>query len=181
MDSKIYNGILRKKNQDIHLQVTDNNQTLTTSYILNLKDSSSKKIIDRLSTGDFISVQAQNTKDSSQSLTVLSINYVGLNILLGLWLGNDNLCYHFQNFTNLMTYPKNLGESCSKSAMNPNLSKLKKMNYFVNPDDQAWLLLISDKSSQYAAELFIKNEKTIQLNLFDEQTGAILSHSILRR
>jgi hypothetical protein len=111
---------------------------------------------------------------------VTSINYIGLISLLGTWLGDDNVCYYFRSFTSFLIFNPDTNGACTLS---PGIDgkKGRRMSYFITPDDVDWFLLISDKSTQYAAELIIKNSKTIQLNLFDEQTGDILSKVILRR
>lgn len=194
-ETQLYGGILRQKNQTYYLQVSDSLSKTTIEYSLAFNDPISEKITTRLTTGDFVSIQASevSSPQKNKTLNVISINYIGLNLLLGTWHDDDGVCYEFQNFTTLLIYNLNSTKDSSinsakgsargacDTGLNSNSSTVRKMNYFVNPDDNDWFLLISDKSAQYVAELINKNDKTIQLNLFDEQTGAILSKVILRR
>jgi hypothetical protein len=177
--SSIYSGILTKKNKSYSLQLSNS----TEKYALAFNDTISQEIIQRLTTGDFVSIQALNmTKNIlNKTLNIVSINYIGLNVLLGSWLGDDNVCYCFKNFTSFIIFNPTQTGACvlPNEPLNPKQSR--KMSYFVNPDIQDWFLLISDKKVQYAAELLIKTPKTIQFNLFDQETGAIVSKVILRR
>ena len=143
------------------------------------QDPNNALVLHRLSQGDFVSLQT--IKITPTQVAVTSINYIGLITLLGTWLGDDNVCYFFKSFTSFLIFNPDTNGACT---FPPNLDGKKvgrRMSYFITPDDEDWFLLISDKSTQYAAELLIKNSKTIQINLFDEQTGDILSKVILRR
>lgn len=175
-----YSGILSKKNQTYTLQTSASNGIIQ-NYTLRFNDSIIEKIIHRLSAGDFISAISNSLPTADKTLNITGLNYIGLNLLIGTWLGDDDACYSFQNFTSLSIFNKNSKGFCLQPAQLSQSTDARKLSYFVNPDDQGWLLLISDKSAQYVAELNIKNTKTIQLNLFDKQTGTILSQITLRR
>jgi hypothetical protein len=178
--AKLYNGKLIKKNSAYFLQTSGS--AGSTKYSLKFSSEVIEKVIDRLVTDDFIATQAKDTStETEKSLTISSINYVGLNILLGTWVGDDKVCYNFKNFTTLYIFNKNSSGECIQPAATTDTSTLRKLNYFVNPDDSVWTLLISNSQIQYAAELLINNSKSLQLNLFDEQTGAILRKTNLRR
>ncbi len=175
--TQMYSGVLSKKNHSYYLETAENAEKL----LLTFNDSIVEKIIQRLSTGDFVSIQADVSTVKKNTLNTIGLNYIGLNVLLGTWRGDDDVCYNFKTFTTLFVFNTNSKGLCILPADTTNHLIVRKLSYFVNPDDQDWLLLISEKSAQYAAELLIKNQKTLQLNLFDEQTGAIISKVILRR
>lgn len=172
--SFLYEGTLIISEAGLFLQQLESSVLVELSF----QDPNSAIVLHRLSQGDFISIQA--IKLNPTQAVVTSINYIGLISLLGTWLGDDNVCYYFKNFTSFLIFNPDTNGACTLS---PGIDgkKGRRMSYFITPDDMDWFLLISDKSTQYAAELIIKNSKTIQLNLFDEQTGDILSKVILRR
>ena len=137
------------------------------------------KQVNRLSKGDFISFHG--TYDSTRSkLIVETVNYVSLSTLLGIWLGDDNSCYYFESFTKLSVYSANNNGLCDMPMIVAK-TKIRKLNYFINPDVAVWYMVISDNQTNYAGELLIKNDRTRQINLFDEVTGDILSKITLRR
>ncbi len=181
-NQKVFNGKLIKKNSVYCLQVTPPTG-VPTKYSLKYSSAVIETVIKRLDTDDFISVQGDesSTSNTEKTLTISSINYVGLNVLIGAWLGDDKVCYNFKNFTTLYIFNRNSSGTCVMPLNTTDSLIIRKMNYFVNPDDLVWTLLISNIKTQYAAELFINNTKTLQLNLFDEQTGAIFRKTILRR
>jgi hypothetical protein len=172
---QIYEGLLFKNNQNYSLVLSNS----TEQYDLIFDNDVSEQIVQRLTTGDFISLHATNLRNGK--LNILDINFVGLNLLLGIWLGDDNVCYHFKNFTTFLIFNPTKSGTCIPPIEPLNPKQTRKMSYFINPDSQDLLLLISDKTAQYAAELLIKNPKNIQFNLFDDRTGAIVSKVILRR
>jgi hypothetical protein len=172
--SFVYQGTLVVSEAGLFLKQLESNVLIELTF----QDPSSAIVLRRLSQGDFVSLQA--IKATPIQVVVTSINYIGLVSLLGTWLGDDNVCYYFRSFTSFLIFNPDTNGACTLS---PSIDekKSRRMSYFITPDDKDWFLLISDKSAQYAAELIIKNSKTIQLNLFDEQTGDILSKVILRR
>ncbi len=181
-NQKVFSGKLIKKNSVYGLQVTPP-AGVPTKYSLKYSSAVIETVIKRLDTDDFISVQGDEstTSNTEKTLTISSINYVGLNVLIGTWQGDDKVCYNFKNFTTLYIFNRTSSGACAMPLNTKDSLVIRKMNYFVNPDDLVWTLLISNIKTQYAAELFINNTKTVQLNLFDEQTGAIFRKTILRR
>ena len=172
--SLLYEGTLIVSEAGLFLKQLESSVLIELTF----QDPNNAIVLHRLSQGDFVSLQA--IKTNPLQVVVTSINYIGLISLLGTWLGDDNVCYYFRSFTSFLIFNPDTNGTC---ALSPSVDgkKSRRMSYFITPDDMDWFLLISDKSTQYAAELIIKNSKTIQLNLFDEQTGDILSKVILRR
>jgi hypothetical protein len=174
---KMFSGLLSKKNQISYLSLGSDSE----KFALKFNDSITQLIIDRLVTGDYLSVQADTSDIENMSLKIISINFIGLKALLGSWIGDDNVCYEFTSFTSFIIYNTNSKGVCVLPATNAGPSVSRKMSFVVLPDDQNWFLLISNKTTQYAAELLLKNSKTVQLNLFDEENGDIISKVVLRR
>lgn len=173
--SLLFEGTLKISSDGYFLQQLENAKP----FKLTFTDPSSELILGRLIDGDFISVQG--TKASPQDLSVVGINYIGLSSLLGTWLGDDNVCYHFKSFTSFLIFNSNQNGRCVVPKETADPKSFRKMSYLIAPDDSGWYVLISDKSTQYAAELILKNSRTVQLNLFDQESGDILSKVILRR
>lgn len=175
--ARLYSGQLIKNGSSFSLQLANSTQI----YNLSFSDSTSEKIINRLTSGDYISIQADTTAMSENILKIMNINFVGLNSLLGLWLGDDNACYYFKGFTSFIVFNVNSNGQCTIPDETTDPTKLHKASYFINPDEYDWFLVISDHKVQFAAELFIISSHTVQINLFDHQDGSILSKVILRR
>ncbi len=173
--SSLFEGSLLFSSKGLYIQQLENSEPLKLLF----HDPNAELLLHRLNHGDFISIQAE--KVSPTELEVSGINYIGLASLLGTWLGDDNVCYFFKSFTTFYIFSPDTQGACVFSKNSTGIKNLRKMSYFITPDDMGWYMLISDKSTQYAAELMIKNSKTIQINLFNEQTGDILSKVILRR
>ena len=173
--TSLFEGSILFSEQGLYIQQLES----TVPLKLLFQDPNTELLLHGLAQGDFLSVQAQ--KNNTNELTVSGINYVGLVSLLGTWLGDDNVCYYFKSFTTFYIFNSDAQGACNLPKNSSGVKNYRKMSYFITPDDMGWFLLISDKSTQYAAELMIKNSKTIQINLFDEQTGDILSKVILRR
>jgi hypothetical protein len=178
---KIFSGILTKKRTAFTLKIAALPGKQPKNFILNFTTPTVEKIMQRMGTGDFVSLQISGKSLDGRRLRVSDINYIGLNILLGPWLGDDDVCYDFRSFTSLILSHKNTYGECTTPPHQDSQALSRKLSYFVNPDDNGWILLISDTSAQYIAELNIRNSTTIQLSLFDKQTGSILSKVILRR
>ena len=175
-----YSGIITLKNTEYILQIKKSEK----KYKLAFANLQIERVVKRLNTGDFVSIQTDGiiTNESTEpTLKIISLNYIGLNVLLGTWIGSEGVCYHFKNFTTFYIFNPNSKNQCPLPNFDTPSNAFREMNYFVNPDDLQWILLISDKKSQYAAELFINSTINLQLNLFDQATGNTISKVILRR
>lgn len=176
----IYNGLITLKNSAYWLQIKNSGA----KYKLTFVNSQMERVIKRLASGDFVSVQTDGiiTNSSNEpTLKVISLNYIGLNVLLGTWTGSDKTCYYFKNFTTFYIFNRNNKGLCTLPDNVVDSKIYHPVNYFVNPDDEQWILLISDNQSQYAAELLINSTTNLQLNLFDHETGNTINKVILRR
>lgn len=164
------------------IKVIDNTYLLVTksqiAYTLDFTSSVSEQQIKRLKNGDFASVSASISTISPSLIYVTSVDYVGLDILIGTWRSDSNMCYEFTTFTRLYVYaPDELG-LCLRGT---NPDTFGKYNYFINPDVGAWNMLISSSNSEFVGELNIVDEDHLEIELFDARTDATLGTIVLRR
>lgn len=138
------------------------------SYELESDSSEVKKVLKKLKVDDYVSFDGARSATVT-TIRVDSINFVGLHDLLGAWKGDDHYCYNFINFTEFSIYPKE-DFKCLTTAKSS-----RKFSYTVNPtEDGDWVILLSDDQSNYAADLSLKTSNSIQIQLYDSDTGYIL-------
>lgn len=147
-------------------------------YELNLTSSVAQQQMNRLDDGDYVAVSASVNVNNPNLLDVISIDFVGLSVLIGAWKSNDGLCYNFIGYTTFNVYVQPKGLDCDN--VSP-LVPLTKYTYFINPDSNEWNMLISSKENQLFGRLKINNSKSIEIQLLDSETNAILGTVILRR
>lgn len=148
-------------------------------FKLQFEVEANKLLLQRLKENDYVSVQGVYSPQLQQ-IVVSSVVLVGLTDLLGLWLGDDNNCYLFENYTTLYIYSSDPTTKCAYPTSEKE-RRLRKLNYYVNPDIYSWYLVINDEESIFAAEVILKNSRTTQINLFDDESGDIFSKITLRR
>ena len=135
------------------------------------------KQVKKLKANDYISFDG--TLDQvHQSISVQSVNFVGLKSLLGSWTGSDNFCYQFTDFTTLLIFRRESSDCRFDAPIRPST---KIMTYFVNPTSQGWITLISDSTGSYAAELTVKSAARVEIGLYDSNSGDILKKVILKK
>ena len=151
---------------------------LKKTYTLSFTNPNIEKLVQKLKVQDFISVEGtRNSK--TNTIRVHSLKYVGLKDLLSIWNGNDNYCYNFTSFTQLLVYPSvnsAIGFDCPVMVANA-----RKYAYTVSPSEPDWVLLLSDNHSNFFADLVIKDQNTAEISLYDTNTGGILRSIILKR
>lgn len=163
-----------KKINDTYLLVTKNQ----VAYTLDFTNEVSEQQIKRLNNGDFASVTANFSSIAPSLIYVTSVDYVGLNMLTGIWFSDSGLCYEFTTFTRLYVYSPMDDGSCVRSADPVDFGKY---TYFINPDVDAWNMLISSNNSEYVGELTIVDDDNVEIELFDARTDATLGTVVLRR
>lgn len=148
------------------------------AYELNFMSPVSRQQISRLSDGDFISVSGTKDPEKPNLINVITVDYVGLALLMGVWRSDNDLCYEFAGFNKLYVYLPYRAKDCKAAAESIGPSKY---TYFINPDVGTWNLLISSSDSNFFGELEILNSNHIEIMLFDSETDANLGKVILRR
>ncbi len=147
--------------------------SLQKTYSLNASTALISSYINKLSDGDFLSVEG--FRDEKQTvLTVSSVNYIGLNVLLGSWLGDDLYCYNFTSFTEFSVSYRGASKKCSPVGA-PNYT------YLINATSNSWVMLLAGDRGSYVGDLIINNSKDLQIQLYDSETGDILRTIHLRK
>lgn len=164
------------------IKIIDSTYLLVTknqiAYTLDFTSSVSEQQIKRLKNGDFASVSANFSSIAPSLIYVTSVDYVGLDILLGMWRSDSNMCYEFTTFTRLYVFAPTESGLCVRGT---NPDTFGKYNYFINPDVGAWNLLISNSNSEFVGELNIITDGHVEILLFDARTDATLGTIVLRR
>lgn len=148
------------------------------AYTMEFTSSVSEQQIKRLGNGDFASVSVNSSPLAAGLVYVLSVDYVGLKSLLGTWRSENDMCYEFSTFTRLYVYTPNFDDECVRSE---EPEQFNKYSYFINPDVDAWNMLLSNKNNEFFGELTLTNDLETELELFDAQTDANLGTIVLRR
>jgi len=163
------------RNQDIFTVYDSNTHR---RYLLNFASSIPQLQVARLDDGDYVAVTASPSTDGTNSINVTSVDFVGLSILIGSWKSSDGLCYNFVGYTTFNVFMQPKGLDCSNASP---LVPITKYTYFINPDLNDWNMLISSKDHQLFGQLKIHSSKSIEIQLLDSETNAILGTVILRR
>ena len=154
-------------------QLKFNDPILRKTYALNASTALISTYINKLSDGDFISLEGY--RDEKQTiLTVSSVNYIGLSMLLGTWVGDDLYCYTFVSYTEFTISYRGIAKKCP-AATAPIYT------YFVNPSTTTWVMLLAGDRGSYVGDLIIHNSKDIEIQLYDSETGDILRKIHLRK
>lgn len=129
--------------------------------------------INKLNDGDFISIEA-NRNPGNDTLFVKSINYVGLQQVIGTWLVEDSTdCYIFSSFTEF-SIARRIGNTCVPIDEDV-------YNYFVNPSTKQWILLISGENDSYVGDIQLSALNRMEIKLYDSDNGSILRRLSLRK
>ena len=165
-------GIVNKSRAGITL--TDRSDSK--KYILEGLNPQLTSQLKRLKTGDFVSVEAQTkTIKNMPGAVVSSINFVGLQSLIGTWYNNiEPYCYTFVNY-NQFTVSKRLDNNCNETDYDIDYS------YLINPDEASWVFLVSGEHNSYVGDLKVFGTERLEINLYDSESGDILRKLNLRR
>lgn len=180
--ARVYTGYLEKTNNLYY--ITKNNLKLELQFI----DISTSKVLDKMDEKDYLSLEATlmpadyDLKRPFRTLIVRSINYVGLSSLLGFWKDQMGLCYFFSSFTNIKVFIPTYKLNCSSLSISKiNANKITNYNYFINPDDVVWNMLISNDEKQYLVELQSVDKSTRRMITYSSTDGRKLSETILSK
>ena len=145
------------------------------SFDLLFEDHNVEALLHKLTAKDYISFQGARSS-AVNAIRVDSINFVGLHDLLSVWQGDDRYCYSFLNFTEFVIYPT------KKSVCGKPPKSGKKYAYTINPTEfNSWVILLSSDQANYVADLVVKSPTSIEISLYDSNTGYILKVIKLRK
>lgn len=147
-----------------------------TKFILSATSLGIKSQLAKLKPGDYVSLEGFTSPDKT-ILYVGSVNYVGLKDLLGNWIGDDEYCYKFNDFSILSIYTKNDKKRCDFSIN----SLAREFSYFINPAHFGWSVLLSDNDDSYLMDLNLFTRSAAELSLYDSRSGDILRKVYIRR
>lgn len=171
--AELFKGHIKKLN-DVVILVSQSQ----IEYTLSFNNDVSNQQIQRLNNGDFASVTADVDPTNSNLIHVSSVDYIGLEMLMGVWRSDVNMCYEFTSFTRLYAYTPDKYNECVRK--NDSDAEAK-YTYFINPDIDVWNMLISSNTSEFVGKLNILNLSNVEITLFDSRTDAILGTIVLRR
>ncbi len=152
---------------------------------LKFADKQMAQVLLKLNNQDYISVDGSISAYGSQlaaapTLNVTSINYVGLHELIGFWKDDSGLCYYFIGFTEIKVFIPGPKLKCHpRSQIAIGEAKMTNYNYFINPDEDVWNMLISNEKIQYLAELISISSTKKKLVMYDAVDGKKLSEVTL--
>lgn len=164
--AKDLSGIISIKDSVYYLVESNSNQ----KYLIKFFTQDSQEQISKLDKNDYVSFEGQINADT-QEVSINSINFVGLHKLIGTWTADDQYCYIFKNFNELLVYEHKLGTRCSSYQSQ---SDIKYLTYTVNPSSSNWFALFSDDLTSYGGDLIIKSKKRIELTIYDSNTGGLV-------
>jgi hypothetical protein len=120
--------------------------------------------INKLNNSDFIS--GVGNKTNNGTLSIESIDFIGLNQFLGLWMSPLGL-FQVKDFSNLNIYipQRNIPISGPKTSL----------NYSITPGDgNSWTMFLSDENQIYYSNLYMTDKKAT-IRFFNTQTGAFIN------
>lgn len=165
-----FSGLI-KKSRAGKIQIHDTRADIT--YNLTPANQLMAVHLSRMSNNDFISFEATRT---DTELLISSINYVGLNKLLGAWSSQDGFCFNFSAFTEFFITQKG-AKRCTRDRKDD-----PPYTYLINPSASGWTILISNIDNRtYVANLNFISESEVEMQLYDSGTGDILRSLKLRK
>lgn len=159
-----FSGYIHSQGQMKYLKTSQGNLFLSSdSYDI-------KNQITKLKANDFISGIAD--AKASNTLNIQSIDFIGLNQFLGLWMSPMGL-FQVKDFSNLNIYvpQKSIPLSSPKTSL----------NYSITPGQgKSWVLFLSDESQIYYSNLYMQDKKAT-LRFYNTQTGAFVSEMTMNK
>lgn len=134
-------------------------------YSLVVADEVTGAQLNRLDSGDFLSLQV--TKESESFLTVNWIESVGLQKFLGLWT-RRGLSLHVTSFDTAVLYASQFNKLIPAGVK-------KTYTYSIVPGTESneWVMFFSDQSDSYFVTAEIKDKK-IKISFFDNENGELI-------
>ena len=154
-DGSVVNGRTRK-----YIYISKENR----KYLLSGATPIISTYLTKLSEGDFLSIDA-TVNPSKTTMTVRSINYVGLRKLLGNWVGDDDRCYNFVTHTDFIV-SKKFGVVCLDTMRTD-------YTYLINPNTDLWTMLVAGQYGSFIGDVNIIDDRNVQIDLYNSQTGEV--------
>lgn len=159
-----FSGYIINQNQQKFIKTTSGD------FNLLAEDAIVNAQILKLNTNDFIS--AVGTKKSPNSFVIESIEYIGLNRFLGLWMSSLGLL-QVNDFSHLQIY--NSQEKPTRK------SSASALNYSITPGQgDSWVLFLSDDNQIYYSDLYMSENKAL-IRFYNTTTGAIINEVTMNK
>lgn len=179
--SASYTGIIAdifSTENEVRVQVKIN--SVRQLVTLQVQGAPDLKLFGRLEIGDYIAFQAQAMTKKNE-FKLLSVDYVGLKSLLAVWTGDDGLCYHFSNFSQMTVYEQDRFGTCLLNSLTKSVTFPKTFKYFITPNESSWDILVGDRDLYFSAEFNFENNDEIFARIFDTDSGKVNSELTLWR
>lgn len=145
------------------------------SLAINTVTPEVQKSLAKLKEGDFIVARGSFSADG-QSVTVDSIESLGLQALVGAWATPRLEVYEFRDFSQLTLYVPTKDQS---DASHTKVVKAGDFNYAVTPDQgSGYSIFVSDNRSVTIGVIEFKKSR-LKLTVIDPQTGQVSSELTL--
>ena len=147
-------------------------------FTLNARRNVSEQL-NKLDAGDIISGTGI-VNNATDSIELLSIDYVGLKKILGLWFSREGLI-EFKNFTTLNFYPRQKASGdylVSKAYL---VDYQQQYRYSMTPSNgREWTLYLTDKKATSLGTLIVDGNIAV-LKIYDSNTGDLVKALRLSR
>lgn len=161
-------GQIYRKNNKVYLQ----EDRSAKNWNIVFKDSKNLEIANKLEEADFLS--ALGSPITAKEFLVQNIEYVGYRNLLGTWVSDDTMI-EFQNFSSSIVMSSDFGKnSC-------NISTSQTFYYIITPSTSSSNQIFFSNNDQVISGTFSYSNDIMILDLFDQESGALQKHLLLRR
>lgn len=162
-------GFIKKSgNKRILISTATDNST---EYELVINNQDTLKTILKLSNSDFISGSGSF---KSKKLSLESIDFIGLNKLIGSWKNKDKV-YNFKNYTDLQVFNFN-----SSNGTTPQLRKIN-YKYSIAPyEEEGWAMFLTANNQNYFTVIQL-DETNLKIIVFDPNTGLQIEQTELKK
>lgn len=149
-------GLVKKQNESYYFLKTES----STPILIRPTKSEVINSLKKLSNFDFFQGQGS---EINGILALDSVDFVGLQSLLGVWSGNESSVFEFKSFQKLVTYKQFLNF----------LIPSEKIDYSIAPSSGAdWKIFFTNIDSVLLASLTISKKRAV-LRFYDLETGDI--------
>ncbi len=161
-------GQIYRKNNKVYLQEVRSAK----NWNIVFKDSKNLEIANKLEEADFLS--ALGSPITAKEFLIQNIEYIGYRNLLGTWVSDDTMI-EFQNFSSSIVMSSDFGKnSC-------NITTSQAFYYIITPSTSSSNQIFFSNNDQVISGTFSYSNDIMILDLFDQESGALQKHLLLRR
>ncbi len=165
------------------VEVTDHRYLLhqdAETFEIQSANSEVTKTLNRLRTGDYLAFEGYISPGQKKAV-IQSMDWVGLQRLLGFWKTRDKKIIEVSSFTNMKFHQGNPTEIFYRDRKSRYENNGINVNYRVAPSvGTSWSLFISSQG-KYKLGRMLLNDREITINLFDSETGKVTKTITLQK